>query len=186
MAKNSLEKKIKKALDKATKKTAEELTFQIEHAYECAIDNFYNSYTPSWYNRTYSTYLASDRYDSIYDSPLKKIGEAYEAGININSKNIGKNPYRADKEWVLERTFEKGIHGYTFAEMKKWKYSASKKISVRRDRYSIELRWNKGMTKLNQPPKDYMDKWFKHEITTKRGRDKIDAIFTAELAKALK
>ena len=47
--------------------------------------------------------------EKINSSDLKKI--TFQGEIIVSEKNIPGNPYNANKEWVFERTFSKGIHG---------------------------------------------------------------------------
>lgn len=170
---------IRKMLNKITKEMAEELTAAIENAYESAIAAFYYHYTPVEYDRTYSTFLASDHYNG-YNNVLKasfdagnagiklddrmihrlahaddmilpgssnslygrampvnhrkrikvqRSGRGYIAGITVSANNIPGNPYYdhwgmnrgevMDTEWVFDRTFERGIHGFTSREIPK-------------------------------------------------------------------
>lgn len=98
---------------------AAETTFLIEAAYESVVQSFYDDYTPRVYQRTYSTYLGSDRYNDPFG--FTPVGDdAYEAGINVDPANIPGNPYRAKKEWVFPRTFEEGIHGFFAWEYARW------------------------------------------------------------------
>lgn len=94
------------------------MTYQIESAYQSIIQSFYDDYTPRWYQRTYSTYEASDHADDPFKyTPFE--GGA-EAGISVDPSFITGKPYRADTAWVFDRTFGKGIHGYFKWEMKQW------------------------------------------------------------------
>ena len=103
---------LKTVLYAAAEEMATEVLWQIEHNYESVIDKFYADYDPLYYDRTYSTYLASSGYDNLYSSRnLIFMTNTYDVGININGRRIPGNPYRADKDWVFNRTFDKGIHG---------------------------------------------------------------------------
>ena len=97
---------------------ASQITEQIETAYETVIQSFYDDYTPRWYDRTFSTYEASDHIDDMFK--ITPIENGYNAGINIDPSFIKGSPYRADTAWVFDRTFGKGIHGYFKWEMKQW------------------------------------------------------------------
>lgn len=98
---------------------ASDTTFLIESAYESIIDSFYDDYTPRVYNRTYSTYLLSDRYNDPFGFDTVD-DNIFNSGIVVDSDNITGNPYRADKDWVTGRTFEQGIHGFFAWEYKRW------------------------------------------------------------------
>lgn len=108
---------------------AADLTFQIQSAYETVIQSFYDDYTPRWYQRTYSTYEASDH----ADDPFKytPISGGAEAGILVDPSFITGKPYRADTAWVFDRTFGKGIHGYFKWEMKQWGQSRWKATNLK-------------------------------------------------------
>ena len=103
----------------ALKKTAEELTFQIQAAYESAIDKFYADYSPHTYGRTQSTYFGSSG-AKYFKKNIYPVGDmSYMGGIVVDSFFIGQ-PYKANATWVFNRTFEQGIHGYTPGEAKAW------------------------------------------------------------------
>lgn len=103
---------LKKMFNDAVKELSEEVLFQIESAYESNIDRFYNDYNPLYYNRTYSTYLASSGYSNLFSPQnINPIEGGFMVGIGIDSNNISGNPYRADTDWVFNRTYMKGIHG---------------------------------------------------------------------------
>ncbi len=101
---------IKKKLKKAAELTMREISFQIEAAYESVIEDFYNNYLPKWYDRTYSTFLASNRWDDPFY--VHQDGDTIIGGIKVSSNFISGNPYRAQKGWVFHRTFDLGIHGF--------------------------------------------------------------------------
>lgn len=109
---------IERRYKKAVLAVAEEVTAQIQTAYVSAVAKFYAEFTPNSYNRTFSTFTASDHYPSLNTAPPYDNG--FEAGIRVGPENIDGNPYRADKEWVFERTFVEGIHGYTRIEAQEW------------------------------------------------------------------
>ena len=103
---------VKRIFNEAVEEMAHEVLWRIENIYETAIDRFYADYNPLYYNRTFSTYLGSSGYEDTFSPQnIKKIGDAWESGITISDVNIPGKPYRADTEWVFDRTFNKGIHG---------------------------------------------------------------------------
>lgn len=104
----------KKSYDNALKKTAQRIGREIEKAYEAQITRFYNDYFPISYDRTGATWWGSSGMQdykswSIYLGDLK-----YQAGITVSPENIQNkigDPYRADTDWVFNRTWHLGIHG---------------------------------------------------------------------------
>lgn len=102
----------------AVAELAAEITFQIQAAYETVVQSFYEDYTPRWYDRTYSTYEASDHAEDPFKTT--PIEGGFNAGINVDPSFITGKPYRADTAWVFDRTFGQGIHGYFRWEMRQW------------------------------------------------------------------
>ena len=104
----------------ATKEIAEEVTVRLEIGYEKCIEEFYKDYrNPRYYDRTYSTFYASTGFGdmAIWKRCVKKNNRGYISGIIVDSSNITEEPYRAETEWVFERTFNEGIHGMTPEEV---------------------------------------------------------------------
>lgn len=142
-----------------------ELTYQIEAAYESTIDEFYKDYSPNngdpwYYDRTYSTYLASDGYDNLFSYETHP--DVYVAGINVSPDNIYGKPYAYPADYVFGRTFEKGIHGINRNDVIKMNKERTKdnRINIKRV-----------PTNMNPSPKKIMDKKFrniqKNEYITK-------------------
>lgn len=106
--------RFKKSYDNALKKTAQKIGREIEYAYEAQISRFYNDYTPIEYDRTYSTWWGSSGLYN-YKSWSEYLGDLqYKAGITVGAENLQNkcgDPYRADTEWVFDRTWRLGIHG---------------------------------------------------------------------------
>jgi len=109
---------VKQQFKKATKEMAEQMTYVIERAYEGAIESFYKDYYPKWYRRTYSTYLGSNRAEDLFGYYHR--GSVYESGIYVDPMFIPGKPYRADVDWVFDRTFSQGIHGFTLHDVQEW------------------------------------------------------------------
>lgn len=197
MIKRDLEKKYEKAL----KRFAEEMTYQVEAAYESVVQSFYDDYTPRYYERTYSTYLGSDKYNSPFD--YTPFGNEYEYGITVSDANIPGNPYRADKDWVFNRTFDEGIHGFFKDELNEWKEKAQ--IAVFADfvlggkkgefkSFLAEHQKKSGKSIKHVPrrtsiksihaktPRLAMDKAFK-QLTRKKNMDMIWGTISAEMFK---
>ena len=53
-------------------KISRDITFEIEKAWEKVIDQFYDSYEPSVYKRTYKTYEGSDKYEEVMSGSIQK------------------------------------------------------------------------------------------------------------------
>ena len=156
----------KKAYRKALEKTAQRIGREIEMAYESQISRFYDDYSPIEYDRTYSTWWASSGlYD--YKSWSQYLGDLqYQAGITVTPENIQSkrgDPYRADTDWVFNRTWHYGIHGinkrYIRYKIKtrgrgKNKKSYEVKWSYRRfptnTRPSPEIEFTKAFNKIKQ------------------------------------
>ena len=104
------------------------VAYQLGEAYGKAIDRFYHNYTPHYYDRTYSTYMASDLSDmwgwntggtgfigeSQYFKNVRQLSKnRYYVALNVDYRNIGPNPYNEPLDYVFERTYVEGIHGMT-------------------------------------------------------------------------
>ena len=115
MTAKEIEDNIIKKVAESLSDAAYEISFDIESAYESAIDAFYASYTPRVYNRSYSTYEGSDSH-SNYKKHIepKRVGNVIEteAGIKVSSEFINA-PYKDPVGYVFERTYFSGIHGTT-------------------------------------------------------------------------
>ncbi len=150
MAKNPLDeikKDIEKRYRKALDEFASEMSFQVEAAYESVVQSFYDDYTPRYYKRTGSTYKFSDHFNNEFE--YTPFGDEYEYGIRANTNNVEGNPYRADKDWVFERTFGQGIHGFFRSELSEWK--ANRKVTLGFE-YSMS-----GSNKSAKSFKDFLD-----------------------------
>lgn len=172
MSNNIFGKKFSKAIRQAVNNTASELSFEIETAYEHAIDRFYNDYPDEdlvSYDRTYSTYEASNRYnDKSYGYAIKRNTKTnelfYFAGIEVNSNFIKGEPYDYPTDYVFERTYNEGIHGLTPEEVQSFRPGSS---------------WSKDPMKPS--PRELM-----REDFAKIANDKhIDKILRIELGKSL-
>lgn len=114
---------IEEQFKSAAYNTALTLNMELEIAFERAIEAFYKHYIPMYYKRTYSTFYASDLFtdaSSVSNFEPQESGKGYKSSIVIDSSNIKGDPYRADKDWVFDRTYFKGIHGNTLGEQREW------------------------------------------------------------------
>lgn len=87
-----------------------EITGEVIEAYNESIDMFYNDYTPKKYDRTYSTYKASDNGANNYIS-ASGTSVNMRCGIMLYPENLG-SPYKDPASVVYPRTFQGGIHGF--------------------------------------------------------------------------
>ena len=122
---------VKRKQKKAVKRTAKRVTERIQSEFKNATTDFYDEYNPKSYDRTFSTYALSDNYGGI-ESPEPFGDGGYLAGIEVNSSNIGENPYRADLDWVVDRTWNKRIHGIETIKHKKTSPDKMLEKSVKR------------------------------------------------------
>lgn len=114
--------KIKKELGEAIQVVGKEIGKEIEIAYDLAIDQFYAAYEPTSYRRTESTLKASSANNG--KPSYKKTGElSCEAGITVDPSYMGQ-PYfknhgwqKASADFIFERTWDEGIHGFTDSEV---------------------------------------------------------------------
>lgn len=172
--KERIDKSIQDALDMAKTEVGERL----EQMWEDTIRDFYDSYSPTWYRRTESTFKASEAYKNpggYFFSPIDNTSA--EMGIRISSDNIG-NPYKADPEWVFTRTYELGRHGYQKMEAYTWARRKKNGVYIW-SRPSLD-RLNK-MKVLRPSSKERMDSNFK-----KFKKNELKNILESCLGEALK
>lgn len=165
-------KDIKKKYNKALQDFAEDVALNIEKAYESAIDAFYADYNPLWYDRTYSSYMGSSAGTfGIFDPMNFQQGDnSYTVGTTISPEFIHGKPYRADTDWVFERTFVKGIHGIN--NRRETNYNRTKlHKSKSKGVVGIEIQ-SRNIKNMHPTPKVLMDKEFK-KITGKRNMSKM-------------
>ena len=126
--KKDLKKIILNDFKQAIKDTAIELNYQLAKSYNLSIEAFYDDYDPKYYERTGSLFDGSNLTKSglisgynkhNIENPFKN-KNGYCAEIKVNGNYIHNNPYRADTDWVFERSFIKGIHGQDDRERRKW------------------------------------------------------------------
>lgn len=175
----SIKKEIDAALKTALDAVGREIGYEIETIYESVIDEFYNSYTPRRYRRTESTYYGSDSYLLAKDPVIE--GATVTAGIEVSPDNIQGNPYRANKDWVFERTFVKGYHGYKDKEIREWRQRPHIRELIKAGKYHFYR--PDDMVVMNPPPKKLMEKRIRN--SKKEWKQRINDVFTAELTKAL-
>ena len=158
MANKELEKRAKKIADKILTEMTYNIAFEIESAYERIINKFYEDYKPLYYQRTYSTYSASDIYGDIFRG-VKSTSNGYQIGISVSSSYIDGDPYEMNKEDVFHRTFVEGVHGFSSDDG--WSGS-----------------FKNVPPKTSPSPKEQMDDWFENFKKDSKQFEKIkqDAI----------
>lgn len=131
----------KKAYNLALKRTAQRIGREIEKSYEAQIQRFYEDYSPISYIRTGATWLASSGMQN-YQSWSEYLGDLqYQAGITVDPTNIQDkkgDPYRAETQWVFNRTWHYGIHGIN-------RNNIRSKIITRgrgKNKREFEVKWN--------------------------------------------
>ncbi len=131
---DSLMKKLQEKANQKANIILNEMERQIKDSlgiiYSKVIEDFYDDYDPDYYDRTFSTYQAGlivphpTRY---IDSPVArtktssastKNGFAKKISMSVTSDNMNpirtrSNQYRQPIDYVFNRTFEQGIHGYS-------------------------------------------------------------------------
>ena len=157
-----VKKNIDVALDKALYNVATNIGIKIQELYNQTVFEFYDSYTPHRYNRTFMTLRGSDAYRTINDPVAYEGG--YKTGISVSPDNIPGNPYRLDKDSVFERTFVEGYHGYNNKEIKEWRTRKHIRELISKGRY--HFKWYPEMKVTIKPAKE-LEKKIKKTITQK-------------------
>lgn len=180
MSKNKqidITQKITKDLDSAVQITSEILGRQIEKAYRDAISKFYSDRAfpysriknkPLRYKRRETNnlyYGSSGRIRYNKNKPMyKPIGDVYRTGIEVGAEfYTNPSPYRADTEWVFNRAFVDGVHGFCEGDNFIWDMT----VFGNRKVHNIPLRATAEFT-----PKEIMDRKFKN-ISDKENITKI-------------
>lgn len=189
--------KLVKIFESCTEDLAREVLFETQSIYESVIEQFYNDYDPLYYNRTGSSWYGSSGSDTLFSPQnLYQQGDSWVSSIIVDPSNIPGNPYRADKDWVFERTFKKGIHGFSYKKNKGKTFlkTNGKKVFevIRANSYqgqssivsqkkffktgnSISIK-TRTMTNMSPAPQTIMNKEFKR-LTGKRNlQNKFDEI----------
>lgn len=107
---------------------AEYMKEEFGYLYANVIVGFYKNYDPVRYHRTFSTFAAG--LEGRYNNPnsyvldpkprvdIKRIngGEGREIKMHISPEYMG-DPYRAPTDWVFDRTYVEGIHGFARSDI---------------------------------------------------------------------
>lgn len=117
--------KILKQFDAALAAVSYEVGFEIEKAFENAIQEFYDDYPNPLYRRTGYMFYLSDGYA---DNSLlsNRLGDyQYEAGIEVSPLNVPGNPYEKNPHhglhvtprFVYNISYMRGIHGFNRSDL---------------------------------------------------------------------
>lgn len=121
-------KKTSKMMDVMLNRAAEYMKEEFAFLYASVIVAFYEDYSPRTYERTFSTFTAGleGRYsdpNSYTANPQPRVavrsidvGQGREIKMHISSEYIG-SPYRAAADWVFDRTYVEGIHGFSRSDI---------------------------------------------------------------------
>lgn len=150
--KRNIERRVKKSIECAAKEIQQTLVDK----YVSIIADFYAdkvfttddgipTRTPRSYNRTYNLYSGLER---IYE----KTNDGVTVGISLSGNNI-EYQYEANNEWVYQRAFELGIHG--FARPHSNMHMESKENSEMGEAMAFHLGTYKHFPKLTNPPPIY-------------------------------
>ena len=74
---------------------------------------------------------------------------------------IDGNPYRADTEWVYNRTYVEGIHGWTPEEIMNYAGGANYGYYGEKGQFYINKMLNWIPEPMNPSPKELMDAWYR-------------------------
>lgn len=163
---DELEKSLRKMLNQGVKAFCNQVLDEITEAYSSSIDRFYADYSPRSYGRTGGLFKGSDvaRGES---SGITPTGNGYQVGIHVSANY--KSSYRADTEWVFNRAFSEGIHGFTRNQAIDWNRR-------NRDRgNSFRLPVNDAPTKMKPAPQILMNKDFR-KISSSANLDSLVSI----------
>lgn len=183
-----IESQVEKAMDKALYVVAEKIGLEVDKIYESVIEEFYASYKPHRYKRTGATF-----YGSRLDPELpEQTDTGYITGLEISPDNIPGTPYRANKDWVFERTFVKGYHGYKRDEVKAWRkkrglfytrYGVNTKEKLRQKEIGAKYFFKRenGMQPLKPTPQVRFERKLRKKFQQKN--KEFDQVFTDEFVK---
>lgn len=146
-------KKIQDGFDNVMQSAASDFGRAMQNGFDNAIDNFYASYAPRSYRRTYMLYQLSNC--SIYNSGKlwQKIGDhQYSGGIMVSPIYVPAGAYikvpphglfmNANK--VFELSYMRGIHGFTKEQL------TPKPISIARNSFEEYIAEKKRRFKIEE------------------------------------
>ena len=159
---DEIDKKIDRAITKILNACAEKMANDCREQYEKIIDNFYADYRPHSYNRTLETKYAHNLYRNNYKSITTFIdSNTVQIIFSPGSEYIEGNPYRANKDWVYERTYIEGIHGWTPEEVLEYSSGANYGYYGKHGDFFINKMLNYMPEPMSPSPKECIDEWYK-------------------------
>ena len=158
---NELLKNINTCVRITKKEIAKQIAEDIREEYHTVIWKFYHHYTPNMYKRSYESQLSTNYHQLGKD--YRKITKWQEDGFIIKFIVGGEfvsGNYEDDNEWVFNRTFNQGIHGWTPISFQ----------GIMSGTQNVEKMGWRGRVKqprkpLKPSPKERMDEWFERYKT---------------------
>lgn len=160
-------KMINEATEKILRESAKIFAKDYRNQYRSIILDFYKDYPrPRRYDRTLETQNANSIRENNYDYKKTFVflnPTTIQFKFSVGSDYIQGTPYRADTDWVFNRTYFKGIHGWTPDEV----MSIPNRFlggygydSKRHDRFlNMVHKWNNVPDPMDPPPATLMDEF---------------------------
>lgn len=137
-------KEYHKSFDSIAKEFKPIVDAEAEKAYKKAIDGFYNSYKPKYYNRTRGLEKLFD-VDGGANPSVAIMGEYLHAGYddtNYDSSRMHGLRSGGGNEYLYEKVFEKGFHGGAHDSFRMMRY---------RKPYKLYYRWGAPASQSTAP-----------------------------------
>ena len=174
MENNQIPKELMDKINTCIRHTRNEIAKQVvadlKKEYSTVIWKFYHHYKPHMYERTYKTLFATNLRQARgdYRKITKWNGDEFIVKFSVGAEFMEGEPYRDDPDdYVFQRTFEEGIHGWIPLNFQKL-LSGEQNVQ--------EMGWRALVKQprkpLSPPPKARMDEWF-NSYKTQGNLDKI-------------
>lgn len=177
----NIERRLDTTISHIKKEASELICKDLKKMYNSVIREFYRSYHPKSYDRTYSTYAANNLYNNDnYSSIVDDLGDGFKVEFLVSDYFIKSQPYEEDRTWVFTRTFVKGIHGWIPGEWDSYYHGGM-----------FDLDWRASVfvsqpaSPLSPTPKARMDERHKKYKNPQRLRKKIKPIVDKHMNKFL-
>ena len=115
---NQLFKDYANSLGKAVKHASKQAEKDIHTYANTCLEEYYNSYDPTSYDRTYNLHRSIVPYSETIndkDHIIIRAGVGYDASILADTYSGSKKYSPTDSEWILEN-YLKGVHPATFGD----------------------------------------------------------------------